>query len=584
MGTKPHETSGTTSLGFRLGEICLLAAVYAISGRLGQFAAIPPGHVTSIWPPSGIALAVILLRGRGVWPGVWLGSFAVNLWAALPSPDAPLASLILASTSIAVGATLEAVLGHELLTRSGLAQTPFRTAEGFIRFVALSALCCFVGATVGATALSTAGFRHAASYTTAWWTWWLGDTAGILVLTPLLLTWRVLPRVGTARRLEVLLFATVVVSVGFVGFWGRYPLAYLIIPVVVWAAFRLGLHGATAAIFILSHLAIWATATGVGPFVGTSFTLNESLLLLQGFMGTIVFTTITLALLVDERQRAAEDLRRHRDTLEDVVARRTAELQGTVAQLRESRSVALASEEKARESEERAVLASQAKSRFLASMSHELRTPLNAILGYSEMLGDQAREAKQGALLDDVRRIESSARHLLTLINEILDLSKIESGKLLLVPEPVPLAALVRDVAETVEPLARKNRNGLVVTLAEDLGQIETDPTRLRQVLLNLLSNACKFTEGGTVSMDARREEDAVVLRVSDTGIGLTPEQLERLFEPFTQADATTSRKYGGTGIGLAISRRLVQMMGGELTLASAYGKGTVTTVTLPAR
>jgi CheY-like chemotaxis protein/nitrogen-specific signal transduction histidine kinase len=233
--------------------------------------------------------------------------------------------------------------------------------------------------------------------------------------------------------------------------------------------------------------------------------------------------------------------------------------------------------------------ANSAKSQFLASMSHELRTPLNAIIGYSEMLEEETTEQGDVAYVPDLQKIRAAGRHLLALINDVLDLSKIEAGKLELVPETFDLGAAVAEVATTVEPLMVRNGNRLVVSAPGDLGVMHADLTRVRQVLFNLLSNAAKFTEQGTITLVAERGPDAagrdwVTIRVSDTGIGMTPEQRERLFQPFSQAEASTSRKYGGTGLGLAITRRFCQLMGGEVTLESEPGRGSVFTVRLPTR
>lgn len=230
--------------------------------------------------------------------------------------------------------------------------------------------------------------------------------------------------------------------------------------------------------------------------------------------------------------------------------------------------------------------ANEAKSQFLASMSHELRTPLNAILGYSEMLQEDAADVGQAAFVQDLGKIHAAGKHLLTLINDVLDLSKIEAGKMELHLETFDVRSAVDSVATTVAPLIEQNGNVLHLDLADDLGAMHADGTRVRQVLLNLLSNASKFTERGTVTLRAERRAmpvgDQLVLGVTDTGIGMTPEQLGRLFQAFSQAEASTASKYGGTGLGLAISKRFCEMMGGEITVESTAGQGTTFTVRLP--
>ncbi len=232
-------------------------------------------------------------------------------------------------------------------------------------------------------------------------------------------------------------------------------------------------------------------------------------------------------------------------------------------------------------------VASRHKSEFLANMSHELRTPLNAIIGVTEMLLEDAQAAAQPDQIEAHERVLRAGRHLLTLINDILDLSKIEAGKVELSLESVALAPLVEDVVATIRPLAAKNGNKVDVECPADVGVIRADPTRLRQALLNLASNAGKFTERGRIRLAVTRQPDElgrdwVSMAVSDTGIGMTAEQMAKLFEEFTQADASTTRKYGGTGLGLAISRRLCRMMGGDITVTSAPGQGSTFTIRLP--
>ena len=230
-------------------------------------------------------------------------------------------------------------------------------------------------------------------------------------------------------------------------------------------------------------------------------------------------------------------------------------------------------------------LASEHKSQFVASMSHELRTPLNAIIGLTEMMVTNAPRFGVEKALDPLKRVHAAGTHLRGLINHVLDLSKIEAGKLELNPESVNLAPLIDEVIGTAGQLAQQNGNRLVVEVQENLGALIADPMRMRQILLNLLSNACKFTKQGEVKLTARKIANGgnwIELAVCDTGIGMTPEQQAKLFAEFTQADSLTARRFGGTGLGLAISRKLARMMGGDVTVASEPGKGSVFTVRLP--
>jgi signal transduction histidine kinase len=228
--------------------------------------------------------------------------------------------------------------------------------------------------------------------------------------------------------------------------------------------------------------------------------------------------------------------------------------------------------------------ASQHKSQFLANMSHELRTPLNAIIGVSEMLREDAEALKQDT--EPLDRVLGAGRHLLALINDILDLSKIEAGRMELHLETFRPVPLIEDVAKTIEPMATKNGNRLVIDCPANLGTIHADQTRFRQSLLNLASNANKFTEKGTITIAAHQAQengrDWVTFAVADTGIGMTPEQMGKLFQEFSQASSATASKYGGTGLGLAISRRFCQMMGGDITVESEPGRGSTFTIRLP--
>ena len=234
---------------------------------------------------------------------------------------------------------------------------------------------------------------------------------------------------------------------------------------------------------------------------------------------------------------------------------------------------------------EEAETADRAKSQFLANMSHELRTPLNAIIGYSEMLQEDATDAGQEEIIPDLQKINSAGKHLLTLINDVLDLSKIEAGKMELYVETFDVAAMIQEVVSAVRPLAQKNGNTLNAQCRPDVGAMRADLTKVRQSLFNLISNAAKFTGQGRITLDAKREADMgewIVFQVSDTGIGMTREQMDRLFQAFAQADASTTRKYGGTGLGLAITRHFCEMMGGAITLESVVGVGTTFTIRLP--
>ncbi|HSR33689.1 MAG TPA: ATP-binding protein [Anaerolineae bacterium] len=277
---------------------------------------------------------------------------------------------------------------------------------------------------------------------------------------------------------------------------------------------------------------------------------------------------------VTEHKRAERLLAEYSRTLEHEVEQRTAEL----AQMtREAQAARTAAED-----------ASRAKSTFLANMSHELRTPLNAIIGYSEILTEDFQEDEElEDFIPDLQRIRAAGKHLLSLIDDILDLSKIEAGKMEIHLETFEVSRLISDVVSTVQPLVETNGNRLIVQQPGELGSMYTDLTKVRQSLFNLFSNAAKFTEEGTITLEVAREtvegSDWVSFRVRDTGIGMTEEQVGKLFQVFSQADTSTARKYGGTGLGLAVTKRFCQMMGGDISVESELGVGSVFTIRLPA-
>lgn len=292
-----------------------------------------------------------------------------------------------------------------------------------------------------------------------------------------------------------------------------------------------------------------------------------------------------VSLLEKERQYQLE--------LESEVQQRTAELRKAYAELEQkvlerTKELAQAKAE-AEYALQIAKDANAAKSRFLANMSHELRTPLNAIIGYSEMLQEEFEDVDIPFALSDLEKIQLSGKHLLSLVNDILDLSKIEAGKMMLSLEKVGLTDFVADIVSTVQPLIKQKGNYLHVSYpSESLGIVVTDAMKLRQILFNLISNAAKFTEQGTIQFEVKREcwddQERITFQVSDNGIGIAQEQQEKLFQPFAQGDPSTTRRYGGTGLGLALTKQFVEMLGGTIQLDSELGHGSSFKILLPAQ
>jgi signal transduction histidine kinase/CheY-like chemotaxis protein len=294
---------------------------------------------------------------------------------------------------------------------------------------------------------------------------------------------------------------------------------------------------------------------------------------------------------VEQLERRLERERRARKAAETIAEEKTREIYDTNIRLQQLNNhleelVRQRTTEVAAARDE-AIRASQAKSDFLASMSHELRTPLNAIIGYSEILLEESDDLVRPELRPDLEKIRGAGKHLLDLINDILDLSKIEAGKMDLFLESIDVAGLLTDVSATVQPLMAKNGNMFEVHCGPDLGTARLDQTKVRQILLNLLSNAAKFTKQGRIMLMARRstrgDDDCLEFEVSDTGIGMTAEQMAKLYSAFSQADASTTRNYGGTGLGLAITKHFCLMLGGDVLVRSELGEGSTFVVTLPA-
>jgi signal transduction histidine kinase/CheY-like chemotaxis protein len=538
MGRPPIPPRGTVSLAL---SIFGLAAAYFVAGKLGLSLALAGTSATAVWPPTGIALAALLLLGPRVWPGITIGAFLVNLTT---TGDVP------SSAGIAVGNTLEAIVGAHLVSAFASGSRAFDRPQDVLKFAILAALLSTVlSATIGTISLRLAGLAAPASLGPIWFTWWLGDAGGALVVAPVLLTWaRSDLRELGARLIEHVALLAAVVLTGLLLFAGSEPLsvnhapiAFLSFPVFIWAAYRFGPRETTAAALILAVIADWGTLQGFGPFARPD--QNESLLLLQAFMGVAAVTSEVLAAAVLDRERAETTVRATEQRL---------------------RAVA---EESARVREE-----------FLSIATHELRTPLTGLRGYLQLAeqsldcgqSDRVRGAFQAALRQSDR--------LASLIGQLLDASRAQTGSLIVQTVATDLSDLV---AKTVEAHRLGNdTHRWVVEITPDL-QAAVDPIRFEQVVVNLLDNAAKFTpSGGTITVRLAGTASDVCIAIADQGIGIAPDRMDRIFDRFYRAH--DDRGLVGLGLGLYITRQIVTRHGGEIAVVSEPGRGSTFTVTVP--
>jgi len=534
VATDPTRWAGT------IGLAVVIGVAYFLAARL-SLALLTPGGVAVFWPAAGVAAGVLIALGPSARWSVALGTMGATIVANLLGDRNIWSTLIFALSNA----------GEAVLT-AWLVEQYFGRAFSFGR---LRNVLAFVAAAVVGTAVSgiggTAGYYWFHSSTapllSTWEDWFAADALGIIAVAPLVIELFSAARAGPTRSelIEgIAAVASLTVMSGFVVLLPAPLLATvvpiaLLFPPLLWLAARCEPIFASAAVFIVSLMIVTTTIFDIGHFGGRGRPVAEIALAAQASILLVALATLVLAsLFVEIRDKG----------------RQLAE-------------------------------ASMHKSQFLANMSHELRTPLNAIIGYSEILQEDVKDVGQEHLGIDLKKIENAGRHLLGLINDILDLSKIEAGRMDVFLEDVGIAPLLDEVRAIITPLTEKSRNTLDFQLSPELGAIRTDRTKVKQCLLNVLSNANKFTENGRVTLVVDRVERSrpmVRFAISDTGIGMTEEQLGRLFQAFSQADVSTTKKFGGTGLGLAITQHFCQLLGGDITVASRWGDGSTFTITLP--
>ena len=651
----------------------IVAAGYFAGGYLGLLIPYVGSQITLIWPPTGIALAALLLWGQRIVPGIWVGAFLVNMATGASWQ---------ASLGISIGNTLGPFVAWMLLRWARFDCRMDKRRDIFVFVLAGAVLPMTITATLGSLTLIVANMLPPAQWTTAWFGWWWGDLLGVLLFTPPLISfdrhaaradWTEL-RKGREILLALMLLIVSAVVVFLTPLQLGLPRQMDLLPAIflIWIAAIRDIWFTSLSILVIGVMAILSTALGIGPFIGGN--VSDNLLWLWVYLAGFAVTGLFVAALSSSYRRAQQELRLGRERIElalkggdlgywdvnllnneMIVNERWAQMLDTsLAEVTpttrdvwleaihpDDREKVRAIGEEYREgkrdhyevkyriitrkgnmrwqltrgaaierdlhgkatlmvgtvmditeaqetmqalmmAKEQAESADRLKSVFLATMSHELRTPLNSIIGFTGIL----LQGLVGGLNDEQKKqlnmVKNSANHLLSLINDVLDISKIESGQLQIADEPFDMKASIMKVAQTVGPLAEKKGLALSIEIGEGVNVVSGDVRRVEQVLLNLLSNAVKFTEQGRIKVTCNILDRQYLTRVVDTGIGIKAEELEKLFNPFYQIDTGLSRKYEGTGLGLSICKRLVELMGGGIQVESRPGEGSSFGFTLP--
>lgn len=502
-----------------------LAAAYSAAGKLGlSYFALRNVSVSPVWPGTGIALAALLVLGLRVWPAIFVGAFLVNftttghLWS---------------SVAIAVGNTVEGVVGALLVHRFAGGRRAFERPQDVFKYVLLAGLVAtLVSPTIGVTSLRLAGLMQWPEYGGNWLTWWLGDAAGALVFAPPLVLWSSRPVIARPREALALLAAALLV--GMLVFTSPLPLAFLCLPLVVWAGFRFGPREAATTVLVLSVLAILGTVRGIDSLAGAN--AHESLLLLQAFLGVVVVTSLSLAAVVSEWRRAQHELHQQ--------------------------AVALArSNEDLRD--------------FAHIVSHDLKAPLRGISALASWLGEDLGEQLPERAREQLRLIVLRVERMERLISDVLAYSR--AGVDSTAPALVDPGTVLDEVIDLLGPLA-----GVTVRIDGALPLIHYDRTQLLQVFQNLIGNAIKHLgrPTGEVVVSARRRDGDVEFLVRDNGVGIDARYFDRIFKIFQTADTESQ----DSGVGLAIVKKIVEMQGGVVAVESTVGAGSTFRFTVPDR
>ena len=558
-------------------EIILIALFYTAACWfvLKELPILDATNGSPFWPGAGITVGALLTWGRSRWLGVTAGALLVN-WGVKANP---LGSALIGTMGITLGVILTVTVLRQWIGS--------REPWGTVRNVVIFTLCgLFTGTLIqsitGVSLVFASGVIGVQDAPQFFANWWIGDSIGVLVIVPVFYTWfspksqawatfNTSTRVGNLRELGIILVCLGLIL--YLAFGLGQPMEYLLFPPLIWSAFRFPPQITTLLVAITATVAAVSTTYRLGTFYRL-FKESQSLLLLQLFIGVMAVTVLVVMGVVAENRQAAWQLSQLNAELEQRVLDRTSALQ--------------ASEANAKNLAAKAEAANQAKSAFIANMSHELRSPLNAVLGFSQlMLRSKELSPEQ---YENVGIIYRSGDYLLTLINNILDLSKLEANKATFNPQTFDLIRLLNDLEDMLHLRAENAGLDLVFERSPDLIRyVQTDEMKFRQVLINLLTNGIKFTPAGRVWLQATSQATPnpetwqLEMTVGDTGVGMNSAELTDVFEPFTQGQAGRE-KQEGTGLGLSISRKFVQLMGGEIRVKSQIGVGTEFQIQIPVK
>jgi signal transduction histidine kinase len=530
------------------GGLVAIGVIYFALAKAGLALASVHPSATPIWPPTGVALAAVLLWGYRTWPAIFTAAVIAN---------ATTAGSVATAIAIATGNSLEAVVGAYLINRWSSGCDTFSTPNSVAKF----ALICFVIATpisasIGLTSLATAGYIERTNFANAWVTWWLGDVTGALVIAPVIVLWASSHYHAFNRNefLETVGVLATAAAVGLIAFSplieqtpSRDPLGFLAILPMLWAALRRGPRDTATVALVLAGITIWGTLTGGGPF--TTEDLNVSFLLVLMFLISITVPSLLLSADVEVRKKAEESLRRAQVELERKVAERTQELE----------------------------LANAAKSRFLAMASHDLRQPLHALGLFVAQL---RTPLKSGERTKTIEQVDATRKEMDEMFNSLLDISRLDAGILTPKITEFPIARLLQKIETAFDQATREK--GLRLRVRRSDAWVRSDAMLLERILLNLVSNAVRYTLRGGIIVGCRRRGEMLRIEVWDSGPGIPEDQKQNIFGEFFQLPAPERNRSGGLGLGLAIVDRLRLLLNHQIDLASTVGRGSRFAILVP--